>query len=102
MNIKLQKEIFYKIIKELDTLNQYLISNKIDEYKFAKFLNEEKYDINTNDLELYLCSLCGLVFNKEVMRIIISKEDINKFIILNFFNVVLSEINLKELEFEVI
>lgn len=102
MDTQKQKEIFCKIIKELNTLNQFLNEEKIDEYKLAKYLNESSCDIKTNDLNLYLSSLCNFVFEKTETKIILSKEDINKFVIVNFVNTILNELGFKEFEIEAI
>lgn len=102
MDVENQKQLFFKVIKELDNLNELLVEDYVEDYKFANYLTNGVIELETKDLNLYLASLCSLTFRKKYEKINLRENDANKFIIINFINTIIGEMGITEFEVEIL
>lgn len=103
MNELQQKEIYLKVIEHIDDLNELLQTNNssVNKELFTMQLNRYVCDLNNEDLNVYISSLLVHIFSLSNERISILKNELNKLIILNYLNTVLSELNYEQIIFEV-
>ena len=104
MNFEQQKNIFLKTINHIQDLKEFLSYNNcnVDKKMVALNLDNKLFDLNTNDMNVYLSSLLIYIFSGKNEIIQIKKNDINKMITINFVNVILEELNMFQIEFEVL
>lgn len=104
MSFEQQKNIFLKTISHIQDLNELLNYNNctVDKKTVATNLDTNVFNLNTDDMNLYLSSILIYVFTSKKEIIQINKNDASKIITINFVNTVLEELNMMQIEFEVL
>ena len=103
MDFGYQKNIFLKVVNHIQDLNEFLMNNNcsVDKREVANNLDNKIFNLDTDNMNIYLASLLKFIFNQRKEIIKIKNDDANKFIVINFINTVLEEFNIKQIEFEV-
>ena len=104
MSFEQQKNIFLKTVNHIRDLNELLNYNNctVDKKIIATNLDKNVFNLNTDDMNLYLSSLLIYVFTNKKEIIKINKNDASKIITINFVNTVLEELNVMQVEYEVL
>ncbi len=103
MNLQERNNIYWTISQNLNTVND-LLENwaiAIDDNLLFKYLNNKVYDLNTQDPNIYLASLCYYIYNNKQEEIKVNNTETPKLILINFFNIILEELNQLPINYEV-